>query len=273
MPIKNKTVGFLGTGHLAQSIIKALIESHTLLPSQIWGSNRSEGKLLKCSETLGIQMAKNNEELVEKSDIVIIAVKPQDMVLALESVSSSFDDYKIVISLAAGISLSNLKHLLPQVKQMARAMLNTSVGIRKSIIGICYSHGAEYIHSSVSELFSPLGYVVTVEEGEPFDALTVACSSGPGFIYELMIYWCEWLEEYGFDSETARKMSVQTFLGAALLAEQEINIPLNELQKRVVSKKGVTHTGLESMRELEIERALRISFEKAVLRTKELDRL
>jgi pyrroline-5-carboxylate reductase len=99
----------------------------------------------------------------------------------------------------------------------------------------------------------------------------VACSSGTGFIFEMMLYWQEWLEEHGFDGEVARRMTTETFLGASLLATQSKE-SIDELQARVTSKKGVTAAGLQSMRELEIERALRISFEKAAMRNKEIGR-
>ncbi len=77
--------------------------------------------------------------------------------------------------------------------------------------------------------------------------------------------------ERGIDPQTARKMVVETFMGAAMMAEKQ-QIPFNELQERVVSKKGVTAAGLQSMRELEVERALRYSFEKAALRDQEMSR-
>ena len=89
---------------------------------------------------------------------------------------------------------------------------------------------------------------------------------------ELMEYWRDWIEEHGFDPETSRQMVVQTFLGAAMMAEKAGEQSLLDLQEKVVSKKGVTAAGLQSMRELEIERALRYSFEKAVLRDQELAR-
>ena len=76
--------------------------------------------------------------------------------------------------------------------------------------------------------------------------------------------------ERGFEPDVARKMVIETFLGASQLAEQSKGTQLEDLQSKVTSKKGVTAAGLQSMRELEIERALRISFEKAALRNQEL---
>ena len=87
-----------------------------------------------------------------------------------------------------------------------------------------------------------------------------------------LYYWKEWLEEHDFDPKIAQAMTVQTFLGASEIATKNSETSLLDHQARVTSKKGVTWAGLDSMRELEVERALRYSFEKAVLRDKEIGR-
>ena len=269
--IQSRKIGFIGAGNMGQAIINALIESKTVNPDQLFATNRSFGNLKKVEE-LGVTAFQNNEELVDACDVVILGVKPQDLVGVLEPIASSFHEGHLVISLAAGFSLQTLKRLLPGVMGMARAMPNTPALIQKAVIGYCLADGAESYQASVEEILSPLGYVVQVEEGELFESLTVGCGSGPGFIFELMQYWQEWLEEHGFEPLIARDMVVQTFVGAALLAERSPELSLVELQDRVVSKKGVTAAGLQSMRELEVERALRYSFEKAVIRDQEITR-
>jgi pyrroline-5-carboxylate reductase len=270
--IKNRKVGFIGTGNMGQALIKALVESGSVQPSNLYGTNRSFGKLKKVQDLYGLQPLQNNEELVDICDIVVLAVKPQDLTQVLEPIASSFHQGQLVISLAAGFSLHSLKKLLPNVIGLARAMPNTPANIRKAVVGYCLANGADAYQGAVEDFLAPLGLVVPVEEGDPFEALTVSCGSGTGFVFELMLYWQEWIEEHGIEPVMARKMVVQTFLGAAALAEQNKDIPIQELQDRVVSKKGVTAAGLQSMQELEIERALRYSFEKAVLRDREISR-
>jgi pyrroline-5-carboxylate reductase len=263
-------VGFLGVGNLGQALVSSLLSSRTLLPKQIFATNRSEGKLQKVAETFGIQTFQNNEELVETCDLLVVAVKPQDLFDALEPLVSFFNEGQIVMSLAAGVPIESLQKILPNVQNIVRVMPNTPSTIHQGVIGYCLSEGAESIESVVEDFLEPLGYVVAVEEGLQFDALTVAAASGTGFIYELMLYWQEWLEEHDFDSEAAEQIVLQTFLGSAMLAAQSRDVGLQDLQDKVVSKKGVTFAGLESMRELEVERALRYSFEKAVLRARQL---
>ncbi len=269
--LKSRTIGFLGAGNMAQAIIRGLLEKDSLDPKRIWASNRSEGKLQKLTEQFSIGGAKSNEELVEKTDILILSVKPQDLLAAIEPISQSFSDDQVVISLAAGIRMDNLEKLLPQCR-LVRLMPNTPSLIGKGVIGYFVNDPEDTgLAATIEDLFEGLGTVLAMKDEDQLEALTVAASSGTGFVFELMMYWQDWILEHDFDPETARKMTIETFLGAALLA-QNSSTPLEDLQNRVASRKGVTAAGLQSMRELEIERALRISFEKAALRNSEIAR-
>lgn len=250
-------------------MIKGLIENKILSTSHILASNRTPGKLQKMIDSFGIVGKHTNEEVVESSDIVVLATKPQDLTAVLDSLVSSFNEGQIVISLAAGITLRTLEKKLPQCR-IIRLMPNTPTLISKGILGYVTSKKEETLSTVVEDLFSTLGSVIGVDDEDQFEALTIACASGPGFIFELMLYWQDWILERGFEPEIARKMTVETFLGASMLASLPSEASLDELQNKVTSKKGVTSAGLESMRELEIERALRISFEKAALRNQEL---
>ena len=271
-PREWRKIGFIGTGHMGQAMIQAFIESGRVPASKIYASNRSEGKLKKMQEQFGINAVATNEELVDACEVVIIAVKPQDLAGVIEPIARTFLPSHIVISLSAGFSLRSLQKLLPDVKTLVRVMPNTPATIRRAVVGYCLGKEAGGYGPMIEDLFSPLGLVVPAPEGELFQSLTVGSGSGPGFVFELMQYWQEWMEEHGFEPGIARKMVVQTFLGAAELAVKHKDVPLHDLQDRVVSKKGVTAAGLQSMRELEIERALRYSFEKAVLRDSEIER-
>jgi pyrroline-5-carboxylate reductase len=251
-------------------MIKALIGNKIISKEHIYVSNRSEGKLQKVVETYGIQSCATNESLIEACDIIILSMKPQDLPQAVEPLTSLFTPEKIVMSLAAGITTASLKKLMP-APRIVRVMPNTPISISKGVIGYFFNDkNSDSLASMTEDLLKPLGYVLRLEDEAQFEALTVSCASGTGFIFELMIYWQEWIEERGFDSDTARRMTVETFVGASQLASESPQIPLDELLAKVTSKKGITEAGLQSMRELEVERALRYSFEKAALKNQDL---
>ncbi|MCB0378467.1 MAG: pyrroline-5-carboxylate reductase [Bdellovibrionales bacterium] len=267
--LKDKSVGFIGMGNMGQAILRGLVTSETVDPTKIFVHNRSQGKVQKVVGLYGCQSTSTAEDLVDKSDIVILATKPQDLLELLEPLRNAFNEDKVVISLAAGIQLRTLKKYIPKAN-LVRVMPNTPIFICKAVIGFCMSHSDLIVENLVKKLFSPLGHVVSLEEGDPFSAFTVASASGTGFVFELMHYWQDWILEHGISEEEAKRITIETFLGTALLAASEEGLSIEQLTEKVASKKGVTAAGLQSMRELELEGILRMSFNKAVMRDHEL---
>ncbi len=268
--INTLKIGFIGVGNLGQAVMKAFIDSGVVSRENIRIANRTERKLERVAAEFQVRSVPTNEQLIDECDVVILGIKPQDLYQAIEPISSSFHSDHVVMSLAAGVSLSSLQKLIPSAEKILRVMPNTAAKIRRSVTAYAATPKCQPILPWIEELLGTMGVVVPVEDGEMMQSLTVAASSGIGFLYELMIYWKEWLEERGIDSDTAKKITVQTFAGAAAMAEIAPDTSLDELQRKVTSLKGVTAAGLDSMRELEIERTLRISFEKASMRDKEL---
>lgn len=268
--IKTKKIGILGCGNLGQAMLRAFIDSGLVTKENLYVTNRVEKKSVNIAAEFGVKALRTNEELVDLCEVVIIGVKPQDLYQTIEPISSSFHDGHTVMCLAAGVSLESLVDLIPEASSIVRVMPNTAAKVKTSVIAYAATEAATAQMGWIKPLLETMGLVVPVEDGEMMEALTVGASSGVGFIFELMIYWKEWLEERGIDPDIAKKITVQVFYGAAKLAESTGNTSLEELQRKVTSLKGVTAAGLDSMRELEIERALRYSFEKAAMRDKEL---
>jgi pyrroline-5-carboxylate reductase len=270
--LKSMKIGFIGAGNMTQALVKGIVESKEIKPEHIIISNRTEGKLLKMAEQFQVQTRSHNQEVINECDVVILAMKPQDFSAALEGLTGQFSEHQIVISLAAGIPFDSLEKQIPSGR-LVRLMPNTPSLIGRGVIGfISLNEEDEFVSSLIEDLFGSLGYVIEVDTEDQFDALMISCSSGTGFVFEMMMYWQDWIAERGFTDEVSRKMTIETFLGASMLAAQSMGIDIEELQSRVTSKKGVTAAGLASMRELEIERTLRISFEKAAMRAQEIAR-
>ena len=267
--LQNKKVGWIGMGNMGQSILSAFMESGTLQADQVFIHNRTPGKAKKMKDRFQVRILETPEQIIEKSDIIILATKPQDLFDLLEPLRSTFDEKKVIISLAAGVSLPSLKKYVGP-SSLVRLMLNTPVFVHKAVIGFCLDQPNWTLENLIKKLFSPLGYVVFTKEGEEFSSITVAVASGTGFILEIMQYWQDWLQEHGLKPEVARKMIVHTFLGTAQLAERKSKLDFDQLAEKVASKKGVTDAGLKSMRELELEGILRMSFNKALMREREI---
>ena len=265
-----ENVGFIGAGNMCQALVEGWLARSLVPATSLFVSNRTPGKLKKLVDQWKVTASATNEELVDESNVVVLAVKPQDLIAAVEPIASTFRSDQIVISLAAGVPLSRLKKLLPQCPHLVRVMANTPAKIMKGTFGYCTPHNDLIVDLLMDRLFKPLGFTLKLECWLPISPYAPPTSAGIGFIFELMIYWQEWLEERGIDAALAQQMTIQTFSGASELALQSLPQSLVELQAKVTSKKGITSAGLESLRELEIERLLRYSFEKAAIRDREL---
>lgn len=265
-------VGLIGFGNLAQTLTSGWLDTGTLTTDKIWAVNRSAGKQQKARDHFKIQVAESVDDLIEICDIVVLAVKPHDLTRLLDGLQNQFHKDQIVISLAAGITLQNLEKKLPDVR-LARVIPNTTVELKEGVIGYHCDPEDESLKTTVTDLFSSLGYTTFLETEEMLESLMIACSSGTGFVLEIMTYFQEWLEERGFTSELAKHLVIQTFVGASQWPRLHQQKSFQDLVAKVASKKGVTEAGLESMRELELERVLRIALEKASLRNQELAKI
>ena len=121
--LKNKTIGFIGAGNMAEALINGLITSHTVLPGSIIASDRDVERLAVLAEGYKIKVVNNNSSVTADSDIVILAVKPQDIPTVLMDVRETVKD-KLLISIAAGIKTATIIQTLLRPVRIVRAMPN-----------------------------------------------------------------------------------------------------------------------------------------------------
>ena len=272
LPFHSLKLAFLGAGSMAQNLIKGYLNGSDIQTKNIFISGRQAKKTTKLSEKLKVQTLLDNEELLEKADIVFLCIKPQDGRQALEELAPQWEKRHTVISILAGTDFKQLKKWGLKVRRLTRLMPNTSVCIGQGLLPFCSSENQDNLNSFIEELLSPLGQTLVLEEERQLAPITTACASGSSFILEIMEYWQEWLLGEGFTTAQAKQLSLKTFLGTSLMAEKRKNKSFSELQQEIVSKKGVSQVGLDNMRKLELERILRLSFEQAQLRLKEISR-
>ena len=270
LSFRSLKLAFLGAGSMAQNLIRGYLSQSNIKAQNILISGRNSKKRDKLSKELKIQAFSSNEELLETADIVFICVKPQEARQAVEELSHQWDSRHTVLSIMAGVSFKQLKKWGLRSKRLARLMPNTNVCMGQGLLPFCSVEQKDSLNSFIEELLKPLGQTFGLEEERLLEPLTVACAGGSSFVLEILEYWQEWLMGEGFSLEQAKNLSLKTFLGTSFMAEKRKNKSFSELQKEIAHKKGVSQAGLDSMRELELERVLRLSFEQAKLRLKEL---
>ena len=263
-------LGFLGCGSIAQNFIRGYLRHKPLIAKQIFISGRNLKKISRISEKYNVTSVLDNEELLEKANILFLCLKPTEAEEALDSLNVHFQPQHTILSLMAGVSFQKLKSWGVKSPRLARLMPNISVSVGKGFLPFCTLNNRSSLNDFIEELLSPLGKTLRLKEEALLSPSTVGSSSGLAFILELMEYWLEWLQGEGFSYNLAKELVIETFLGAAELCKNRKNKSFSDLQKEILSPKGVTFEGLQTIREMELERILRLGFEKAHLKVKNI---
>ena len=242
--MKLDSIGFIGTGNMATALIKGILEGGIFDKSRIYGSDKDQEKLKKISKELGIGVYSSNISLAQISSIVVLSVKPQSIKEVLEEVKDYVGGDKLIVSIAAGVPIAFIRSFLGRKVPIVRVMPNTPALIRRGISGIATDKKlSDEIMDMIFKIFSAVGEAIVVEE-RMMDAITAISGSGPGYVFRFMECMVEGAIQMGFEEEVARRLVVNTFLGASELARisQE---SLSSLREKVTSPGGTTEAALK----------------------------
>lgn len=263
-------VGFIGAGNMTQMILQGLKQSGHIPMESFFVADVIQNRAAKVGQEYGAQVVPSNEEIFDNCQVIVLAVKPDQIRSVLEPLRGAIIESHIILSIAAGVALKDLRNLV-QNARVARLMPNTPISVGHGVVGVYADKSDQSLLTVIEDIFAPIATLIPMAEEHTLDVLTVACGSGPGFLFEVMQIWQEWIEQFDIDERAARTMVIQTFLGSAFLANSAKE-NFYALQEKVVSKKGVTEHGLQGMRDGNIDGILRIGFEKAMMRAKSLQR-
>jgi pyrroline-5-carboxylate reductase len=179
---------------------------------------------------------------MQRSDVLVIAVKPQDMRSALASIQLG---KQLVISVAAGIRLQALSRWLGGHEKLVRCMPNTPGLIGAGITALYAAAGVSAADKTTAEnILRAVGEVVWVKDEKLLDPVTAVSASGPAYVFWFIEQLAASAEKLGIDKDTAAKLALHTVLGSAKLAAQSDSSPA-ELRKQVTSKGGTTEAALK----------------------------
>ena len=191
----------------------------------------------------GISTAQTIDDSVQGSDVVILAVKPQNIHDTLSVLKAYIDAKTLVLSVAAGISISFIQDRLPDEQPIARTMPNIAAKVGASAVAICYNPYVTAKQKGLSqELVSAIGMVVEVDESR-MDAVTGLSGSGPAFIFLMVEALADGGVLKGLPRDTATRLAIQTVYGAASMLRETGDHPAL-LREQVTSPGGTTAEGL-----------------------------
>lgn len=268
--MKKYNIGFIGSGKMAGAIIKGVIKSNFVNSSQIIATQLEVDGLDKKTKELGVEIILDNKILVQKSDVIFIAVKPSQVLSVLDEISSFVTSEKMLVSIAAGVSLKKIESILPEKTRVIRVMPNTPVLVGEGMAGII---GGSYAKNEdveyVSELFSTIGKAIILDNESQMDIVTAISGSGPAFFYKVINDIARAGEKLGLDYEKALLLSIQTAIGSGKMALNR-QISMEELISNVATKGGCTRVGVDVMEEFDTKNIFNSIIRKTAQKAKEL---
>lgn len=242
------TLTFIGAGNMSTSIIGGLI-NQGYSANDITACDPNVEGLEAVKHTFGIHTHTDNIIACAKSDVIILAVKPQvlkQVAMNLQSAMAQRETLPLIISIAAGINCDNIQQWLNQDIAVVRCMPNTPALVGQGASGL-YANGftSDTQKAIAEQLLSAVGYATWVEKESLIDAVTAISGSAPAYFFLLMEAMIEAGVKQGLDRESATQLTLHTAFGAATLA-QSSDVTVDELRKRVTSPGGTTEQAILS---------------------------
>ncbi|MBI4681529.1 MAG: pyrroline-5-carboxylate reductase [Nitrospirae bacterium] len=263
-------IGFIGGGNMAEAIIKGIVSRGEVTSPVYQGllvSEPREDRRKLLEQSYGIKTTSSNKEAASSCNIIILAVKPQNMETVLNEINDLVTEEKTVVSIAAGITLSYLSSKL-KTRKLIRVMPNTPALVQKgmTVMSLCECFSDRDI-DVVREIFMSIGEVLTLPE-KYMNAVTAVSGSGPAFIAYFIEAMIESGIKIGLNKDDALTLAVHTAIGTAALLDTGMSP--SKLREMVTSPGGTTAAGLRTFDEKDFKDTVSSAIEAAKNRADEL---
>ena len=236
---------FIGGGNMAQALVGGLANQLTAA-SDIHVVDINPVALDALSQRFGVPTSVSTEGVVGQADVVVLAVKPQQMREVVRGIATQIRG-QLVLSIAAGIRAADLSRWLGGHTAIVRTMPNTPALVGKGITGMVALGGvSESQRNTADAILRAVGETIWLDEESQIDAVTAVSGSGPAYVFYFLEAMVQAAVDLGLSAEQGRVLAQSTFAGATALASQS-DEPLSLLRERVTSKGGTTYAAINSM--------------------------
>ncbi|MDH4164129.1 MAG: pyrroline-5-carboxylate reductase [Nitrospirota bacterium] len=265
----DKKIAFLGGGNMAEALIKGLVVADEAHVQNITVTDVHQSRLDLLRRTFGVTVTQSNSDAVKAADIVILSVKPQVMDAVLADISQAADSSKLVISIAAGVTLERIEKGLARGPRVIRVMPNTPALVLAGAAGIAAGKTATQPDMLMAkEIFGSVGRAVEVNE-KLMDAVTGLSGSGPAYVFTMIEALADGGVKVGIPRALALELAAQTVFGSAKMVLETKEHPA-KLRDMVASPGGTTIAGMHELEKGKLRATLISAVEAATKRGMEL---
>lgn len=268
--MNEKKIGFIGAGNMATAIINGILRENIKSPSSINVFDKDEGKLALMKEK-GVSCYDSGADLTSDSDIIVLAVKPQNYDEVLAEISGASSEEKVFVTIAAGISIDYVRSGLGKNCPMVRVMPNTPLLLGKGATALCRSDNiSDQDFEEVRLMFALSGEAVVLPESQ-MNAIISVNGSSPAYIYLFAKSMVDYAVSVGIDADTALKLVCKTFEGSAEMLRSSGDTP-EVLIDKVCSKGGTTIEAMNVLKDKKVPEIIAEAMAACTKRAEELGR-
>lgn len=264
----DKMIAFFGGGNMAEALIKGLIAAGAAKPDQLLVTDVSADRLAHLRDTYGVAKS-GNVTAAQEADVLILCVKPQVVERVLAEIAHAVDEKKLVISIAAGISIARIEKVLKRGARVVRVMPNTPALVLAGAAALASGKNAKGADLVLAQgIFSSVGRAVIVEE-KLMDAVTGLSGSGPAYVFTIIEALSDAGVKEGLSPHLALELAAQTVYGAAKMVLETKEHP-SKLRDKVTSPGGTTIEGLHALEKGKLHETMMNAVKAATVRSREL---
>ena len=264
-------IGFIGTGHMARALARGLLKTQNVTKEQIFGYDIYSEAAKRFADQTGGKTTESIKDLVTNSDVVFLAVKPQQMGEVLHSLGSlrALGANPLWITVAPGIPIRTYLKEIGNSARLVRVMPNTPCLVGEGVSGFCVSEGVKPEDVTLAtDLLSTVGIAIQVPERH-LDAVAGLSGSGPAYIFMMIEAMADGGVKMGLSRELALQLAAQTVLGAAKVMQFTGDHP-GVLKDKVCSSRGTTISAVHVLEKAGFRAAVMSAVEAATLRSREM---
>lgn len=239
-------IGFIGGGTMAEAILGGMLDGGVASAGDVIIGEPVAPRRDYLAERYGVAVSEANGEVVGASDMVVMAVKPQDLPKVYSDVGGQFAGERSVLSIVAGTKMNSLADGL-QTENVIRVMPNTPAQIGEGMtMWTCSKSVAQSHRDTTSAILSTIGDEIYVDDEKYMDMATALSASGPAYVFLILEAMIDAGVYVGLPRDVARRMALKTVQGSAELVIQTGRHPA-ELKDMVTSPGGTTAEGLQAL--------------------------
>jgi pyrroline-5-carboxylate reductase len=263
-------IGIVGTGNMGEAILKGLLDN-VLTAQDIICVDKSQESLDRISKAYQV-VCSAEISAIKDCDVVLLAVKPQNMDEVLPLLGKIISDKTLIISIAVGITSSFIvKNLGIDKASVVRAMPNTPALVGKGVTGLAKGEFATDDQLTIAKnLMEAVGQVVVVNENQ-IDIVAAASGSGPAYYFYVTELLIEAAVSHGLSRDVAQVLVENTFVGSSALFENSDD-DVVELRKKVTSPKGTTQSAIEFLESKDLKSIWQNALGAAIKRAEEISK-